>query len=60
MEQLFALTLHHTGDRDACPTRYHFCDIISRYFLANQRVAILSRCQLLLDSLDIIFEDLQF
>ena len=60
VQQFFALTLHHLRDRDARPARYHLCDIIGSHFLADEGVATLGRSQLLLDSLDIILQDLQF
>ena len=60
MEQLLALALHHTCHGDACPAAHYLSDIIGSDLLANQRVAILGISQLCLNSLDVIFEDLQF
>ena len=60
VQQLLAFTLHHTRHRNTRPARYDFCDIISCHLFTHQRVAILGCCQLLLDGLDIIFEDFQF
>ena len=60
MEQLFALALHHLRNGDARPAGYDFSDVIGSDFLAHERVTILSRSQLLLDGLDVIFESLQF